>query len=64
VLLSRGISIPSRKVLKSPSLLSLCSYGFPDPGTYRFKCDSCFENVKGRTHPVPAMPQGSLVCDP
>ena len=47
MLLSREISIPSRKVLKSPPLHRFASTGWLTPGAYRFKGDPCSRATEG-----------------
>jgi hypothetical protein len=64
VLLSREISIPSRKVLKSPSLHRFASTRCLLPGLTGSKAILVRELVKGRTHSCSATPKASLVSDP
>ncbi len=63
MLLSREISIPSRKVLKSPSLHRFASSGCLPPRLTGSNAILVRELVKGRTHRRSA-PKGSLVSDP
>ncbi len=64
MLLSREVSIPSRKSSQITFPPSLCFYWLPDPGAYRFKGDPAREPAKGRTHSCSATPKGSLISDP
>ena len=60
MLLSREISIPSRKVLKSLSLHRFASTGCRTPGLTGAKAIPARERVKGRTHSRSATLKGSL----
>ena len=64
MLLNRECSIPSRKVLKSPSLYRFASTGCLTPGITSSKAILVRELVKGRTHSYSATPKGGLVSDP
>ena len=63
MLFSREISIPSRKVLKSPSLHCSASTGCLTQGLTGSKAIPARELVKGRTHSSYARQKGSLVSD-
>jgi hypothetical protein len=64
VLLSRELSIPSRKVLKLSPLHRFTPTGFLIPEYAGSKAILARELVKGRTHPYSATPRGSPVSDP
>jgi hypothetical protein len=64
VLLSRKISIPSGKVLKSLSFHRFASTGCLTPGLTGSKAMLAREPVKSRAHSCSATPEGSLVSDP
>jgi hypothetical protein len=64
VLSSREISIPSRKVLKSPSLHRFASIGCLPPGLTGANAILVRELVNGGAHSCSATPKGSLVSDP
>jgi len=64
VLLSRQISIPSRKVLKSVSLYRFASSCCLIPRLTGSKAILARELVKGRTRPCSTTPKGRLVSDP
>lgn len=63
MVLSREISSPSRKVLKSPFLHRSASTGCLTPGLTGSKAIPARELVKGRPHSVPPRQKGSLVSD-
>ena len=64
MLFSREISIPSRKVLKSPSLHRFASTGCLTLGLTGSKAILAREPVNSRTHSCAATPKGSLVSAP
>ena len=64
MLLSREISIPSSKVLKSHSFHRFASTGCLTPGLTDSKAILARELVKGRIHSCSAPPKGSPVSDP
>jgi hypothetical protein len=64
VLLSREISIPSRRVLKSTSLHSFAPSGCLTPRLTASNVVLARELVVSRTRSCSAMPRGSLMSDP
>jgi hypothetical protein len=64
VLLSREISIPSRKVLKSPLLHRFAFTGWLAPGLTGSEAILARELLKCGTQSCSATSKGSLVSDP
>jgi hypothetical protein len=58
------ISIPSGKVLQSPSLHRYASTGCPSPGLTGSKAILARALVKIRTHSCSVTPKGNEVSDP